>query len=130
MNKFACFERINTACRLEKCLGVFAISAALGVTINPFNYVVNAADIVSTKSFSDFIGDLEATPPKISRVVFKGVNPEYCIGFYTDGSTSIIKEGFPAYDDPRSPSGPAQAIAKCQVAHSRIFVILSLNAKH
>jgi hypothetical protein len=67
---------------------------------------------IASKTFMEFLASMEKG--EISRVVFKGVRPEYCVAFYLDGTIAAIREGFPAYDDPRSPSGPAQVIGLCQ----------------
>lgn len=77
---------------------------------------VYAAESVTTntisQTFPSFVSDLESG--KINKVVFNGINPTYLTAYYKTGDISVVKEGFPSYDDPRSPSGPAQAIAKVQ----------------
>ena len=65
-----------------------------------------------SQTFPAFVSDLETG--KINTVVFNGINPTYLTAYYKSGDVSVVKEGFPSYDDPRSPSGPAQAIAKVQ----------------
>ena len=63
---------------------------------------------------SDFIDALEHD--KISKVVFNGINPQSATVYFKAGD--ILEEsfdsdhGFPFYDDPRSPAGPIQLIAK------------------
>jgi len=69
----------------------------------------------SSMTFSEFLVELEAG--KFAKVVFKGTSPTYLTAYRErDSETAgiIVKEGFPAFDDPKSPSGPTQAIAKCQ----------------
>ena len=48
------------------------------------------------------------------RVVFVGIRPTYLEAFEKGGAAFVVQDGFPAFDDPLSPSGPAQAIALCQ----------------
>ena len=90
------------------------------------------ADQSISKNFIEFISSLEKGD--VERVVFKGVRPEYCLAFFKDGTVASIREGFPAYDDPKSASGPAQAIAKCQhtpgvICEQDISETLSLSKK-
>jgi len=64
-------------------------------------------------SFADFVVALDAG--KYSRVTFYGIRPTYLIAEEKEsGRPVLVSQGFPAYDDPLSPSGPAQAIAKVQ----------------
>lgn len=65
-------------------------------------------------SFPMFLKDLD--DGKVDKVVFKGIRPEYLTSYYKTGDIVLVKEGFPAYDDPLGPSGPIQAIARVQHA--------------
>jgi hypothetical protein len=73
---------------------------------------IESSDSPKYASFSTFLNDLESD--KISKVEFVGVNPTYCRAYYKTGDLVEVREGFPSIDDPKSPSGPAQAIAKVQ----------------
>lgn len=81
---------------------------------NDISYISNneITNIIIDVKFSDFISSLDSD--EVSKVVFKGINPDSCIVYFKSGKIGIVKEGFPAYNDPKSPSGPAQAIAKVQ----------------
>jgi hypothetical protein len=63
-------------------------------------------------TFSEFIKDLDGG--LISKVEFVGINPKFCTAYYKSGKIATVARGFPAFDDPRSPSGPIQVIAKVQ----------------
>lgn len=65
-------------------------------------------------TFAEFKQQLSAG--SFSKVIFKGIRPTYLEAFSKNGEAFVVSEGFPAYDDPLSPSGPAQAIALCQHA--------------
>lgn len=65
-----------------------------------------------SKSFPELLRALDNG--EVRRVVFKGIRPEYCLAYFKDGTVATIREGFPSFDDPRSPSGPTQAIARVQ----------------
>ena len=76
---------------------------------------VHASETLTTSrstTFQAFVQNLENGD--ISKVVFEGINPTYLTAYYKTGEVSIVKDGFPYYNDPLSPSGPAQAIAKVQ----------------
>lgn len=82
--------------------------------------------------FSDFLHDLESD--LISEVKFIGVNPKYCQVLYKSGKIANVREGFPSYEDPKSPSGPTQVIAKVQhtpgvVCYQDISEALLLTSK-
>ena len=72
------------------------------------------ADEAISKTFPEFINLLEKGD--VEKVVFKGVRPEYCLAFFRDGTVASVREGFPAYDDPKSASGPAQSRPNMQVS--------------
>lgn len=66
----------------------------------------HAAEIVSTDktlslNFNLFLTELEAG--KFNRVVFQGINPSSLIAYTVSGESYLVQEGFPSYDDPRSP---------------------------
>eukprot|EP01036_Dinobryon_divergens_P024948 gene24947-33443_t len=75
-------------------------------------FAVESSESPKYASFSTFLNDLESD--KISKVEFVGINPTYCRAYYKTGDLVEVREGFPSIDDPKSPSGPAQAIAKVQ----------------
>ncbi len=64
-------------------------------------------------TFSQFLVDLDEG--KISRVVFKGINPKSLVATYKSGAEELVSSGFPV-EDPRGPSGAAQVIARVQHA--------------
>lgn len=90
--------------------------APISYAINEPSYIqvaVSSSDSPKYVSFSTFLNDLESD--KISKVVFVGINPTYCRAYYKSGNLVVeVRDGFPSIDDPKSPSGPAQAIAKVQ----------------
>ena len=63
-------------------------------------------------TFSDFIPEIRSG--NVERVVFKGIRPTFLTAYTKDNKMIKVEEGFPAFDDPMSPSGPTQAIALCQ----------------
>ena len=121
--------------------GSIAFSTAMS-TFSPVHAIVNepssvpVAFVTETSksiSFSTFLEDLESD--KISKVEFVGINPTFCRAYYkAEGVMVEVREGFPSFDDPKSPSGPAQAIAKIQhtpgvVCVQDISDALSLSSK-
>jgi len=80
--------------------------------LNPLQPVLAEDSAEVSKSFPEFVTALDNG--EIKRVVFKGIRPEFCLAYFKDGTVATVKEGFPSFDDPKSPSGPAQAIAKVQ----------------
>lgn len=66
----------------------------------------------STMTFADFVPFLQKG--NVVKVVFKGVRPDRLIAITKEGKEIMVAEGFPAFDDPLSASGPQQAIALCQ----------------
>jgi hypothetical protein len=76
-------------------------------------YESTAATKTSSKmNMATFLTQLESG--SFNRVVFKGINPKYLEAYTKNGDMYLVEEGFPSYDDPKSPSGPAQVIAKVQ----------------
>ena len=64
-------------------------------------------------TLTDFLTALESN--MISKVVFNGINPESATVYFRSGGDVEVLDrdhGFPYYDDPRSPAGPTQLIAK------------------
>jgi len=64
-------------------------------------------------TLSDFLNALETN--MISKVVFNGINPQSATVYFKGGGDIEVfnkDNGFPYYDDPRSPAGPTQLIAK------------------
>lgn len=94
---------------IRKCVASAILATSFSISLaTPFA----GADDAISKTFTEFITSLEKGD--VEKVVFKGVRPEYCLAFFRDGTVASVREGFPSYDDPKSASGPAQAIAKCQ----------------
>lgn len=64
-------------------------------------------------TLTDFLHVLESN--MVSKVVFNGINPESATVYFRSGGDVEVfgrDNGFPYYDDPRSPAGPIQLIAK------------------
>jgi hypothetical protein len=64
-------------------------------------------------TLADFLHVLESN--MVSKVVFNGINPESATVYFRSGGDVEVfgrDNGFPYYDDPRSPAGPIQLIAK------------------
>ena len=98
---------------LRKCL---RSAAAVGTaTLLTGGLAVNA-DIQTlhreSQTFSQFLKSLD--DGSISKVVFNGINPKSVTAYFKDGDVVTVgeAEGFPAVDDPLSPSGPTQVIAR------------------
>ena len=70
-------------------------------------------------TFGDFVPYLREG--KVNKVVFEGVRPTFLTAYRKDGSTILVEEGFPSFDDPLGPSGPTQAIALAQ--HTPVVVV-------
>lgn len=72
-----------------------------------------ASSLGEEASFAEFLTALDSG--KIEKVVFVGIRPSSLIAYEKgSGKPVFVRDGFPAYDDPLSPSGPTQAIAKVQ----------------
>jgi hypothetical protein len=88
------------------------ITAGVGISIS-LGYPNLSLSIESqSKPFDTFLQELE--DGKIKKVIFVGINPSYLQAYDSSGNTYEVKQGFPSYNDPKSPSGPAQVIAKVQ----------------
>ena len=64
-------------------------------------------------TLADFLHVLESN--MVSKVVFNGINPDSATVYFRSGGDVEVfgrDNGFPYYDDPRSPAGPIQLIAK------------------
>ena len=72
----------------------------------------STSTIASSKdiTFLEFLEKLSKS--EVTKVIFIGVNPKEAIVTLNDGTIKILSE-LPA-EDPKSPSGVAQVIAKCQ----------------
>lgn len=84
-------------------------------------YPANAEDMPSSQlvkvksvAMKDFLSSLDKN--EIKKVIFDGIRPSSMKVFYQNGDVGFMyeKDGFPAYDDPKSRSGPAQIIARVQ----------------
>jgi hypothetical protein len=93
-------RKIGTGIALSGVLSLGALTPAFAVT-DPLN--LNFADFVSAMNKGD-----------VQTVLFEGVTPSSCVATFKSGGIYLVKEGFPAYDDPRSGSGPTQVIGLCQ----------------
>ena len=80
----------------------------------PSASTITASSLGEEASFAEFLTALDSG--KIEKVVFVGIRPSSLIAYEKGGSGKpvFVRDGFPAYDDPLSPSGPTQAIAKVQ----------------
>ena len=87
-------------------------SAILSIFVIPSAYASETLTPSRSTTFQVFVQNLDHGD--ISKVVFEGINPTYLTAYYKTGEVSVVKDGFPYYNDPLSPSGPAQAIAKVQ----------------
>ena len=105
-----CAWRAHVGSSLRRLLSAslpLAVSVAVSVSSG-------AADGVGREiDFKSWLTELDAG--RVERVVFNAINPTE-LRFYGPSSTEpvLVRAGFPAFDDPLSPSGPAQAIARCQ----------------
>ena len=93
---------VRTWCAKAVC------ASALFVTSS--SSMVQAAETKPDLNLQEFVQKLEAG--QFNKVVFNGVNPTSATLFYADGSTGLLTQ-MPA-EDPKSPSGSAQLMAKCQ----------------
>ena len=94
---------------------VFAMSGGsplLAAEVSPSTTA--AVSLGAEASFAEFLTALDNG--KIEKVVFVGIRPTSLIAYEKGGSGKpvFVRDGFPSYDDPLSPSGPTQAIAKVQ----------------
>ncbi len=87
------------------------LNTGLGVSMPPAAHAEGEVMKESTMSFNEFIPLVKGGG--VQKVVFKGVHPTYLMAYTKDGKI-LVEDGFPAFDDPKGPSGPAQAIALCQ----------------
>lgn len=74
--------------------------------------IVCQADTFKQNTFAQFLTSLDHGD--VSKVTFLGINAKSIIVEYKSGDLSRIgeAEGFPAFEDPLSPSGPTQVIAR------------------
>lgn len=86
------------------------------VVMAPYSLVLNSFALDSNsneKTFATYLEDLRGN--KLSKVTFVGIRPQSLIAVEKEtGKPYLCRDGFPSFDDPRSPSGPTQAIAACQ----------------
>jgi len=119
------FEATSWKMMASKGLKRFAVgvltSASLTLTSPCPTYVYAAdGDVVEASvtenkvTFDKFLALLD--DGKVSDVVFSGIRPTYVTITYEEGDkvqrVSEVREGFPFYDDPLTPSGPTQVLAK------------------
>lgn len=88
-----------------------AMITGLGVSMPRAVHAEGEVMKETTMSFNEFIPLVKGGG--VQKVVFKGARPTYLMAYTKDGKI-MVEDGFPAYDDPMGPSGPAQAIALCQ----------------
>lgn len=72
-----------------------------------------AQEELESITFGKFLNLLDEG--KVSDVVFNNIRPDYVTITYKNGENvlrGIVKEEFPSYDDPLTPSGPTQVLAK------------------
>ena len=97
------------------CIGLASTMLSLPIVVNG-EEIENTTFTIEDKTsmtFSEWITAMDNN--KISKVTFKGINPEYLIAEIKETKSQIkVEDGFPAYNDPLTASGPQQAIAKCQ----------------
>lgn len=96
--------KLNFISRLHlKKVAAFTASAAVSFGLTPFPS--------GATEFTDFVESLGKG--EVTKVVFKGVNPDKAYVTYKSGEEKVVSEGFPTAD-PKTPSGPEQVIALCQ----------------
>jgi len=116
------FEAMTNKVLKRFAVGLFT-SASLTLTSPCPNYVFAAeGDVVVEASlaenkvtFDKFLALLD--DGKVSDVVFSGIRPTYVTITYEEGDNKVskraeVRDGFPFYDDPLTPSGPTQVLAK------------------
>jgi hypothetical protein len=108
INKFLVQKSIG----LVGCFSCLFYNGVFPLSSSPVLAETQSLPALKYKTFDQFVSDLRNG--LIIKVKFVGINPEYCTTQYKDGEEYIIKDGFPSFDDPNSPSGPAQAIALVQ----------------
>jgi hypothetical protein len=87
---------------------------AFAVTAAALSFTAPSVVVADSKSmaFDDFVPYMRSG--EVTKVLFRGIRPEGLEAYAKNGDVITVKEGFPAYDNPLSPSGPTQAIALCQ----------------
>lgn len=101
--------------RSFSCIGLASTLLSLPLIVNAEEIENTTVSVVEKTSltFSEWVTAMDSG--KISKVTFKGINPEYLMAEMKETKSQIkVEDGFPAYNDPRTASGPQQAIAKCQ----------------
>lgn len=67
---------------------------------------------IDFKTFLSYLDD-----GKVEKVVFQGIRPESLLITVKDSKDPIeVREGFPGFGDPLSPSGPEQVLARVKAA--------------
>jgi hypothetical protein len=87
---------------------------AFAVTAAALSFTAPSVVVADSKSmtFDDFVPYMRSG--EVTKVLFRGILPDGLEAYAKNGDVITVKEGFPAHDDPLSPSGPTQAIALCQ----------------
>lgn len=92
------------------CVNVICAASVLSPSASFSLLQPQSAWAAGDLKLAEFIVKLEKN--EIKTVVFNGVNPRSATLFYSDGSTGLLTEM--PIEDPKSASGSAQLIAKCQ----------------
>lgn len=93
----------------------YVFSGFMGMLLANHPHSVFAGDLTTTRNsvnFNEFIQALNNN--EVTKTVFNGVNPKSVTVYFKTGEVLSVgeAEGFPVYDDPLSPSGPTQVIAR------------------
>ena len=107
-----CVVSFLTQCDSFSLKRLSAVSIISLTTLLPIMGIVPVARAEEMMKFGDFVSFLGAG--NVQAVTFKGVNPTGLIATDKNGKQIRVEEGFPAFNDPASASGPQQAIALCQ----------------
>ena len=93
---------VRTWCAKAVCASALFITSS--------SSMVQAVETKPDVNLVDFVQKLESG--QFKKVVFNGINPSTATLFYADGSTGLLTQM--PIEDPKSPSGVAQLMAKCQ----------------
>ena len=111
------------------CLFCLLVLSAASIKLLNIKRIISISSLSLTLSLpafaqplTSFLQDLDKGA--VTKVIFPGVNPTSLIATLADGTSYTVTEaeGFPAYNDPLSPSGPSQIIARVQ--HSPKVIVL------
>ena len=109
---FCCAHKVGALARLRRMGTSIAISGTLSLGSLANVGPASAADPLNL-NFENFLVAMKQG--EVQKVLFEGVSPSSCLAtFKSSGDVYLVKDGFPAFDDPKSASGPTQVIALCQ----------------